>query len=197
MSEKAAERMRKILNGTGGYRLTGESSADWELNAGGSGLDGVQQAIDSLLEDLFALTASKARLDDWEKLFRPQPSAAGLENRRIMLRERLFMNPGRFTPGEFSPMLRAAGIAGEVVEENGRLRVLLGRCLGVPPEEAKRELDTILPAHLLWEWDDSVNWTALDAWAADFETLDSRGLTWEQLESATRENLEQWEQEEM
>jgi len=197
MSGKAAERMRKILNGTGGYRLTGESSADWELNAAGGGLDSVRQAIDRLLDDLFALTASKARLDDWERLFRPQPSAAGPEDRRAMLRERLSMNPGRFTPGEFSPMLRAAGITGAVVEENGGLRVLLGRCLGVSEEEAKRELDTILPAHLLWEWDDSVNWTALDAWAADFETLDGRGLTWGQFESVTRENLEQWEQEEM
>lgn len=197
MSEKAAERMREILNQTGGYRLTGESSADWELNACGEGLDSVERAADSLLCDLFALTASGKRLDDWEKLFRPQPSSAGLENRRTMLWERLSMNPGRFTPEGFSSMLRAAGIVGEVVEENGKLRVLFGRCLGIPEEEAKRELDAILPAHLLWEWDDSINWSALDAWASDFKTLDDRKLTWAQIESLTREDLKQWEQEEI
>lgn len=195
MSEKASERMRRILNSTGGYRLTGESSADWEINACGAGLDSVEQAISGLLDDLFPPTASRARLDDWEKLFRPQPSSAGLEDRRAMLGERLSMNPGRFTPREFSPMLRAAGIAGEVLEESGGLRVLFGRCLGITEEEAKRELDDILPAHLSWEWDDSVNWTALDAWAPDFETLDSRQLTWEEMDGLTRDSLANLEKE--
>lgn len=196
MSEKAAERMRRILNNTGGYRLTGESSADWELNACGAGLDSAEQAVNGLLDDLFALTASEKRLDDWEKLFRPQPSSAGLSHRRVMLQERFSMNPGRFTPGEFSSMLRAAGITGEVLEESGGLRVLFGRCLGITEEEAKQELDTVLPAHLSWEWDDSMNWVALDAWVPDFETLDSRQLTWDELDGLTRDSLANLEKEE-
>lgn len=196
MSEKAADRMRRILNGTGGYRLTGESSADWELNACGTGLDGLEQTVNELLDDLFAPTVSKARLDNWERLFRPQPSSAGLEERRAMLLERLSMNPGRFAPGEFSPMLRAAGITGEVLEEESGLRVLFGRCLGITEEEAKRELDAILPAHLSWEWDDSVNWAALDSWLPDFETLDSRQFTWDELDGLTRDGLANLKKEE-
>lgn len=195
MSGKALSRMREILNATGAYKLTGESSADWELNACGAGFSLVEDAIDGLLRDLFAFTASGVRLDCWEKLFRPQPSSGTLEQRQSLVGERLAMNPGRMTREEFSTMLRGAGVEGAVLEENGGLRILLGRLLGIPEEEAKRELDAVLPAHLPWTWDSSVTWTALDAWLPDFQTLDAAGLTWADWDGIGRETLEQLGQE--
>lgn len=195
MRDAAAKRMRDILNGTGGYRLTGETSADWEVNACGAGLDALQNAVDVLLSDLFVSTASDARLAAWEKLFRPQPTAGAIEDRRETLGERFSMNPGRFRPGDFSSMLGAAGVAGQVLEESGGLRVLAGRLLGITEEEAKRELDDVLPAHLPWEWDESVNWAALDVLTPDFETLDGWELSWTEIEQLDRNGLEELKEE--
>ncbi len=113
-----------------------------------------------------------------------------------MLQGRLSMNPRRFTPEDFPQMLRAAGVEGAVQEENGGLRVLLGRLLGLTVEKTKTELDRLLPAHLPWVWDDGVHWEALDAWAPSFALLDGLGLTWEEVEGLTRERLENLEKEE-
>lgn len=194
MSGRALSRMRELLNGTGAYRLTGESSADWELNACGAGFSLIEDEVQSLLNDLFPGSASSERLDLWEELFRPQPSAGTLEQRRAMLAARLSMNPQRLTKEDLSEMLPAAGVAGEVTEGETGLTVLAGRLLGVTEAEARAELDEVLPAHLPWTWDGSVNWAALDAWTRNFAALDARGLTWDDLDGVTREKLEEWNQ---
>lgn len=193
MSGKAAAEMRRLLNATACYSLTGSTPADWELNACGAGFDLVEEELERLLGDLFAGSASGERLDAWEELYRPQPSTGTLEERRGMLRERFSLRPGRFTPDSFSPMLRAAGVEGIVEERDGGLRVVLGRLLGVPEGEARRELDRLLPAHLEWEWDPAVTWTALDAYTRPFAELEEKNYTWEQLDALTREQLEQEE----
>lgn len=196
MSEGAAKRIREILNKTGAYKLTGETSADWEVTACGVGIDSCESAISCLLADLFAETASSSRLDEWEKLFRPQPSSAKPEDRRRIVKARLSMNPRHFTADDLPHMLTAAGIYGTALEENGGVRVLVGRRVGISAEQTRKELDEVLPAHLLWQLDESVNWTALDAWTEAFENLDNRELTWEELEALTREQLEQLAKEE-
>lgn len=205
MSGRALERMRSLLNGTGAYRLDGTGSADWETDACGAGFTLVEQAADKLLGDLFPDTASQEALDRWEKLYRSQKAAGPLEDRRAVLAARLAIRPGRFSPGDFSPgdsspkqgnpMVRAAGVEAALQETEEGLRVALGRLLGVTEAEARRELDQILPAHLLWTWDDSITWEALDAWLPSFGSLDGRELTWEQADALTREQLEQWGEE--
>lgn len=92
-------------------------------------------------------------------------------------------------------MVRAAGVEAALQETEEGLRVALGRLLGVTETEARRELDQVLPAHLLWTWDDGITWEALDAWLPSFESLDSRELAWEQADALTREQLEQWGEE--
>lgn len=196
MSGRALERMREILNATGAYRLTGESSADWELNACGAGFDLVEEAVEALLGDLFAPTASEKGVERWEKLYRPQPSSGTLEERRRITAERLAINPSRLGTGDLPGLLLAAGVKGAAEEGTDGLRVFLGRLLGVTEEEALREMDQVLPAHLPWEWVDSVCWAALDAWAPDFAFLDSRGMTWGEIEGLTREQLESFGKEE-
>ncbi len=192
MSGRALDRMRELLNGVGAYRLTGSSSADWELNACGAGFSLIEDGVESLLNDLFPDTASSDRLDLWERSCGLMPSAGTLEQRRAILAARLAMNPQKLTGKDFSAMLPAAGVVGEVVEGESSVTVLAGRLLGVSQEEAKAELDVVMPAHLSWTWDDSVNWAALDAWAEDFATLDARALTWEDLDGVTGEKLEEW-----
>lgn len=190
MSGKALDRMREVLNGTGAYRLTGETPADWELTACGVGFDLLETAAKELFQELFFSTASPERISQWEMLIRPQPSAAGLEERRCMLADRMGQNPSGFSPDRLPGMLRGAGLDGIAVEEAGGLRVFYGKCLGLPEEEVKRELDAVLPAHLPWIWDESLVWVALDALLPSFAELDGKALTWQQLEGLTRADLE-------
>ena len=196
MRKQAEERMLDILNGTGAYQLTGTSPGDWDLNACGAGLDRLEASMDALLSDLFPPTMGEETLTVWESLYRPQTADGTLEERRSTLGARLAMNPGKFSPADFSPMLRGAGVAGELKETGTGLQVLVGKWLGVTQEEALRELDEILPAHLPWTWLEDMNWVKLDAWAPDFAALDEKGLTWEEFDGLTREELEQLQQEE-
>ena len=196
MRKQAAERMRGILNGTGAYFLTGESPGDWDLNACGAGLDRLESAMDDLLANVFPPTMGEARLTVWEHLYRPQSSGAGLEERRTMLAERLAMNPRKLSLRDFSSMLRGAGVAGELKETAEGLTVLVGKWLGVSEKEALRELNEILPAHLPWTWQEDMNWVKFDAWAPDFAFLDGKGLSWEEFDSMTQEELENLENRE-
>ncbi len=189
MNETAEQRMRRILNHIGCYRLTGETAGDWDLKACGAGLDSLEQSMEGLLGDLFAFTASEKRLDVWEKTFRPQRSAGTLEERRSMLAQKLAINPRSFLPGDFSSMLQAAGVTGVVLEQEGGLRILLGDLTGLTEEETCRELEQILPAHLAWELDKSVTWTALDALGKTFQRWDAMRKSWSQLDALTREQL--------
>ena len=189
MRKQAAERMRGILNGTGAYYLTGESPGDWDVNACGAGLDRLETAMDDLISDLFPPTRGEAQLTVWETLYRSQSADASLEERRKMLAERLAMNPGKLSPEDFSSMLWGAGVAGELRETEDGLLVLVGKWLGISEEEALRELDEILPAHLPWTWLEDMNWVKLDAWAPDFAFLDGKGLTWEEFDGMTQEEL--------
>lgn len=182
--------MRKVLNATGCYRLTGESSADWELNACAAELDRLEGDLEALLWDLFAATASRERLEQWEALFRPQSSVGTLGERRLSLSRRFAMNPGRFQKSALNEALPATGLTGALEEDSGGLRVLVGRLLGLTKEEVLRELDEVLPAHLSWVWDDSVTWTALDSWMPEFGVLDGKELSWESLDGLTRQELE-------
>lgn len=154
--------MRRVLNDTGCYRLTGSTSADWEITACAAGLDHLEAGIDTLTADLFALTASSEQLDKWESLYRPQSADGSLEERRKMQNCRGAINPTRFQLSAMSNSLPAAGIVGMLQEVEGSLKVLVGRLLGVTKEEAEKELDQILPAHLGWTWEESVTWLALD-----------------------------------
>lgn len=195
MSISTAERMRKLLNDTGVYRLTGTSSADWEINAAAAGLESLESAIDRLTGDIFAETASSAAIDKWESLFRPQPSHANITERRQMLRARLSLNPTCFTPKSLPDILAAAGVAGEALEEEDGLRVLFGSCMGITEEEAERELNDLLPAHILWRLDKAFNWVMLNAFSAQFKILDARGLTWSEIEALTTEDLQKYNKE--
>ena len=58
----SVENMRKILNGSGAYRLDGGTMIDQELEAYGAGLRPVEESLARLEGDIFAATAGTERL---------------------------------------------------------------------------------------------------------------------------------------
>lgn len=191
MSMTAAGRMQTALRSTGSYAQTGYSAADWETFACGAGIDLLDGEIKSLLNDLFPATAGEGQLEAWEELFFGQTETRAVEDRQKMAAGQLSQTPRRLTKEDFSAMIAGAGILGQVEEKSdGSLAVVIGRRLGLSEAGARKALDRILPAHLNWTWVEGMNWAALDAWAVPFEVLDARGLTFEALDSMTREQLE-------
>lgn len=187
---RAREHMAKILSGTGLYHLTGSTPVDWELFAYGAGFALVEERFDKLLGDLFALTASRERLSQWERLFRDQLSTASLEDCRDTVHSRLAARPGNFSWKDVQALLPGAGVRGLLTVSGDTLTVVLGKLLGVTKVEAERELKQLLPAHMAWEWDESVTWVALDAYSESFAQWDGLNRTWEELDALTRANLE-------
>lgn len=191
MRKPAAQRMLEILNATGAYQMElEEDPGSWDLLACGEGLDSLETSMDALLSDLFPLTMSEGELSRWENLYGFPPVNGALYDRRERLGARLAMNPKKFAPGDFSHMLPAAGVKGELAETAEGLTVLVGRLLGVSEAEARRELEKILPAHLSWEWSEDMNWVKLDAYLPAFSEFDGLQKTWEELDGLTQEELE-------
>ena len=187
----ARQHMALIVEATGLYQLTGSTPADWELSAAGAGFALIEAQFDRLLEDLFVDTASRERIAQWEKLFRAQTSTAVLEDCRETVGRRFSSHPDDVTLEKANRLLPGAGVRGLLLEnEEGGLTMVLGRLLGVNQAEAERELNQLLPAHLAWQWDQSVTWVALDAYPRSFADWDALGLSWTQLDQVTRADLE-------
>lgn len=186
----AREHLAEVLTGTGLYQLTGSTPVDWELSAYGIGFALVEDRLEVLLENMFTSTAGRQCLNQWEELFRKQPSTASLEDCREMVTSRLAVRPNGFFPEAVEAVLPGAGVRGILKENSNGLTVVLGKLLGITKAEATRELDQLLPAHLSWQWEESITWVALDACSGSFAQWDALGLTWEGLDSISRENLE-------
>ena len=122
---RARAHMAQVLEGTGLYSLTGSTPVDWELDAYSAGFAPLEAAFDKLLADLFATTATRERLAQWEALFRPQPSTAPVEDCRDTVASRMAARPGDFTWA-------------------GTQRLLPGAALG-PPSLRRRERSELCP----------------------------------------------------
>ena len=147
----AAEHIAQVLRGTGLYTLDGDTRVDAELSAYGAGFALIEASFLELLGELFIETAAGYGLDCWELLFRPQVSAGTAAQRRASLLARLGVGGDAHTLAEYSALLPGAGVEGTLAEtEEGGLLVT-GSPVGVTEEEAERELDRLLPAHLAWE----------------------------------------------
>lgn len=188
----AAPRLRARLNATGAYRLTGETSADWETNACAAGIDALDGEIDALLADLSPRTASEERLAAWEAHLRPDAAQVDADLRREMLAGRLGVHPDVFRLAAYAPLLPGYGARGCVEESDGALQVVVGRELGLSRSEITRELEQLMPAHLTWSvlWPETLNWAVLDAWPRTFEEWDALALPWDELDALTPEDLQ-------
>lgn len=145
------ESMRKALNQSGAYALDGTGMIDQELAAYGAGLGKIEEEADKLEGDLFAMTAGGERLGIWEHMYRRQASWAGTDTRRRGVAAALSRRGGPVLAGDMEGILAAAGIAGSVSVEAGKLIITVTEYQGVTEAEAKRVLGRMIPLHVKWE----------------------------------------------
>lgn len=145
------ENIRQVLKNTGIYNLPGNSPVDHEVEAYAAGLEIVEDAMERLEKDLFALTATPERLAQWELLYRGQAAGGNLEARRKAAAQALGRQGGPVTAGNLDEILEAAGIRGTWEEVDGKLVIHATEYLCTSETEAKRLLGRLLPAHWKWE----------------------------------------------
>lgn len=143
--------MRKVLNESGAYELDGSGLVDQELAAYGAGLEPIEDGLQQLEEDLFAMTAGTGRLGTWERLYRRQASSAGADMRRRGVARALSCRGGPVLREHLPGILDAAGINGSAREENGKLIIHVDSLQGTTEAEAKRLLGRLLPLNVTWE----------------------------------------------
>ena len=143
--------MRKILNGSGAYELDGSGLVDQELAAYGAGLGPIEEDLERLEEDLFAMTAGTGRLGAWERLYRRQVSGAGADMRRRGVARALSCRGGPALREHLPGILDAAGISGSAREEGGKLIIHVDSLQGTTEAEANRLLGRLLPLNAAWE----------------------------------------------
>lgn len=148
----AKENMIHTLEKIGLYQFhkTQKGIFESEINAYGAGFSLLETEINRLLEDLFLETASPEILGEKEKLFRYLPSLGTVSDRRKMLLARYGDIGENAAVSRFQNLLTAVGIDGTLQEnrEEGKLTVTVHRFIGVTKEEAIKELEELLPAHL-------------------------------------------------
>ncbi len=152
----SVENMRKVLNESGAYKLSGDSAVDRELGAYGAGLGPVEEGLRRLEEDMFALTAGEERLGAWERLYRRQASWADPETRRRGVAAALSRRGGPVLSGDIEGILEAAGIKGAARFEGGKVIITVAEYLGVTEEEAGRRHSKPVALGLLREGEAAV-----------------------------------------
>ena len=144
--------MRRVMEASGVYKLTGDSPLDWELDAYTAGLKTVWDRAEALERDLFVQTAGEKALAGWELLYRPQACASGsLEERRGAVIKALSPYSGPASLGVIENLAEACGVKAKAEEAEGKLLLRGVKLLGVTEKEAKRMLEQVLPSHVPWE----------------------------------------------
>ena len=187
----AGERLRRRLNATQCFRLTGTTSADWETDACAVGLEELQQEMDDLLAGLFPATSTGAQLDFWEARYRPDPLEAEESVRREMLLARAGQLTGTEDPEaqeEWTRLMIAAGVKADVVadvtsDESPRLLIRGAVHFRQPKAQVERELDQLLPAHLPWAWSDTLTWRGIEEVIPSMLEMDRQYQRWSGLDS--------------
>ncbi|WP_099204665.1 hypothetical protein [Scatolibacter rhodanostii] len=147
---EARKHMQKVLESTGLYDFSLGTILQSEMSAYEVGFSLVEEEIQKLLEDLFIESASAETVEEKELAFRYVPSSESLAVKRQMLLARYgdFAENSNFT--RFQKLLLAAGVDAVIAEnvKENKLVVTINRLLGISLEQAKKELLTLLPAHL-------------------------------------------------
>ncbi|WP_300684008.1 hypothetical protein [Acutalibacter sp. 1XD8-36] len=147
----SVENMRKILNGSGAYRLDGGTIIDQELEAYGAGLRPVEESLARLEGDIFAATAGPERLGIWERFYRRQSSWADIDTRRRGAAAALSRRGGPVLMRDMEGILDAAGIRGSAGLEEGKMVIHVKEYLGITEAEARKVVGRMMPAGVRWE----------------------------------------------
>ena len=157
------------------------------LQAEGSELDKLRQALDDILNQFFVRTATWG-LDRWEEELGLSPALDQPESeRRDRIVSRL-RGTGTATIAVVKQVAESYDKGSiDVIEDHAAYTVTIRfvDTTGVPPnlDDLKAAVRAVLPAHLVIEYEfNYFLWDDLDAQGWTWDEFDALGLTWDELE---------------
>ena len=163
---------------------------DTELRVYAREIELLYTELDSMFAERFIDTAEDIGLAVYEELFGPVRSEVRTEDRRRMLKLRMNLGEGDFTPAGISRALDSLGLSYSISEfpELNRVNITAVTEIYTPAEQAfiEREISKIIPAHLEFQITfNTLTWTQLDAMDRSFSAIDGEDLTWKQMDTRT------------
>lgn len=179
--------LRDFLRPLGIYDLSPGSLSNSELEALGSGFDGVSQRMDYVERESALSTAEGEGLDRMEALFARTPVHYSVPLRRQALAALLRIGGDSFTLSAINDTVSGCGIPAVVKElGKGRASVSFPGVAGEPDnfQELKKIIEDILPAHLGIQYDFwYLTWQELEDNFPSWQSIQNLGLSWAQLET--------------
>lgn len=158
-----------------------------ELKTYADEIERLYTKLDERLPERFLSTATDRGLREYEELFGPARDALSVEERREMLRKRLSLGEGDFTPEGIRKALDSFGLEYLVSEFPAFFRLnIIAQTDYTKAEQAfiRREVEKIVPAHLGFQMVfNTLTWQELDARNKTFAQLGNDNLTWEEIDA--------------
>ena len=145
--------LRELLRPLGVYELSESSFSGGELEARGTGLDGLWSRAQLQQRESIVMTAENSGLEAYEALFRNRPAAVGVDARRAAIAALLQIGDDSFTLSALTKCLTGCGVQVALEETGtpGTINVSFPDLIGEPPqwETVRTIIEDILPCHLL------------------------------------------------
>jgi len=178
--------MRRALSAIGIYGETAPYLRA-ELKVYALELENLYNELEQSVAERFLHTATDEGLKVYEEMFGPERSDLSAQERRRLLRLRMNLGEGDFTPRGIRNALDSFGLDYTISEfpALNRLNIIAQANYSEAQEDFIRaETQKIIPAHIEYQLVfNTLSWSQLDARDKSFSQLDGDNMTWEQLDS--------------
>lgn len=162
----------------------------WELIAYAAELERLYTELSVMFRERFIDTAQDEGLRAYELLFGPERTGESTEERRRLLKLRMELGDGDFTPAGIRKALDSIGIQYTISEfpHLNKLNVIAVSD-HAPAQQAwiRREVSKIIPAHIEFQLTfNTMTWQQWDALDRTFSAIDTEDQTWDQIDNRTQ-----------
>jgi len=178
-----SDHLRSLLRPLGIYDLTPGSLSNSELEALGSGLDGISRRLDYVERESALSTAEGEGLDRLESLFARTPVHYTTELRRQAIAALLRIGGSCFTLTDINNTISGCGIKALAQEKDrfGYIRIIFPNVAGIPEgfEQIRDIILDIIPCHLDVEfYFRYLTWEECEAYQYSWAIIHEREYTW-------------------
>lgn len=162
---------------------------EYELRTYASEIERLYSWLDTMFHERFIETAEDIGLTVYEELFGPERDDESVENRRAMLKLRMNLGEGDFTPSGIQKALDSLGLSYTISEFPTLNRLNITATTDYSEAQQAlilREVTGIVPAHLDFQMTfNTITWDELDALDRPFDAIDTEDQTWDQFDHRT------------
>ena len=160
-----------------------------ELRTYAAEIDRLYASLRLMFRERFIETAEGEGLEVYERLFGPERTGESTEDRRRMLKLRLELGDGDFTPEGIRKALDSLGLQYTISEfpQIGKLNIIADTDYS-PAQQAwiRCEVEKIIPLSVEFQLCfNTMTWSEWDALDRTFQSIDTEDQTWKEIDNRT------------